>query len=569
MAESAAALLQDGALVAACEEERFTRVKHAGGFPYRSIRSVLEQHGATLADVDHVAVYWNPYRLGHRVRYMLETLLLDPGRAIGRLRAAANVMGGIKGEEAGWFDLLRVSGSFRRGFGSAPKRVHFLDHHACHMATCFWGSEFDDAAILVMDASGEAACTTWGSARGERIDQIGEHLLPHSLGHFYSAVTAYLGFKMFDGEYKLMGLSPYGNPKGASWIRENLLRSVGSGRYMLDTRVLDFGEVCRGVFRGPFVEHFGPPRPMSELGEFTDRHRDVAASAQRAFEEVAIDMARELRRVTGSRNLAIAGGCGLNCTANGKILGSGEFDALYVPPVPNDAGGAWGAAMLLHNKLTGKRPAPLRSAQLGPRFSDAETGRAVAEHPQLESRELGDGIAARAAEALADGAVIAWMQGGMEYGARALGGRSFLADPRSDSVREKINEKIKKRELFRPFAPSVKAERADDYFELGQSSPFMTIVVPVRADQRNKIPAVTHVDGTARPQTVERDVSPRYWALLDQFERRTGVPVLLNTSFNIQEPIVCTPSEALRTFCQSGVDAIAIGGHWVTRKQPH
>jgi carbamoyltransferase len=418
-----------------------------------------------------------------------------------------------------------------------------------------------------MDASGEAACTTWGVGRGTRIEKIDEHLLPHSLGHFYSAVTKYLGFKMFDGEYKVMGLSPYGDPSGAAWIRKHLLRSAPGGRYMLDTKVLDFGDVSRGVFRGPFVEHFGPPREPHEEAEFTDRHRDVAASAQRAFEEVALEMSRELRRATGARHLTIAGGCGLNCTANGRILNAGFFDGVFVPPVPNDAGGALGAAMLLHVRLTGRRPEPIAHAQLGPGFEEPEIAKAIGERSDVLGERLGvDGVVARAAEALAGGAVLGWFQGRMEFGARALGNRSFLADPRSDSVRELMNQKIKKRELFRPFAPSVKAERAADYFALEQDSPFMTIVVPVRPEKREVIPAVTHVDGSARPQTVERSVNPVYWKLLDRFEALTGVPVLLNTSFNIQEPIVCTPGDALRTFAESGVDALAIGDYWVTRR---
>jgi carbamoyltransferase len=259
----------------------------------------------------------------------------------------------------------------------------------------------------------------------------------------------------------------------------------------------------------------------------------------------------------------------LNCTANGKILGSGIFDAVYVPPVPHDAGGAMGAAMLLYAELTGRRPEPILHAQLGPAFDASEIRAALGDFGQLRAEPLEESaLLARSAELLASGGVMAWFQGAMEYGPRALGNRSFLADARHDSVRDTLNEKIKKRELFRPFAPSVKAEKASEYFEIEQPSPFMTIIVPVRGDKRAVIPAVTHVDGTARPQTVERDVNPRYWGLLDRFEALTGVPLLLNTSFNIQEPIVCTPREALKTFSASGVDALALGDFWVTRRAP-
>jgi carbamoyltransferase len=435
------------------------------------------------------------------------------------------------------------------------------------MASGVYGSKFDTCAILIMDGAGEAACTTWARGREGQLTTIDEHLLPHSLGHFYSAVTGYLGFKMLDGEYKLMGLSPYGDPSGGGWIRQNLLRSVGPGRYRLESDGLDYHEALRGRFAGAFADHFGPPRPPEEGGEFNDRHRDIAASAQRAFESVVLDMARELRRRTRTADLVIAGGCGLNCVANGRILREGIFERTYVPPVPHDAGGALGAAMGLYVALTGKRPHSLDHAQLGPEYSNVQIQKALEQYADLHAEELDEGsLVRRTADWLAAGSVIGWIQGRMEYGPRALGNRSFLADPRSDSIRDVINQKIKKRELFRPFAPSVKAEKASNYFELDQDSPFMTIVVPVRQQARSLIPAVTHVDGTARPQTVDRAINQRYWKLLDAFEKRTGVACLLNTSFNIQEPIVCTPEEALATFARSDVDALAIGDFWITRR---
>jgi carbamoyltransferase len=571
MTESAAVLLCDGKVVAAAEEERFSRVKHDGGFPYRAIEFVLRAGGLTLGDVDHVAVYWNPFDLGYRARYLAETALRDPRLFVEKARRALTIWQGASasGEDSGWGSLFKTAKKLEERFGRAPKNVRFLDHHLCHMASCFLPSPFEEAAILVMDGAGEAACTSSGMGRGTKLERLSEHKLPHSLGHFYAAVTGYLGFKMLDGEYKLMGLSPYGDPGGARWIRSHTLQSPAPGRYALDTSSLDYHRALRGVFSGSFSEHFGPPRPRSEDAPFDDRHRDIAASAQRAFEEVALDMAAELRKRTGLRSLVIAGGCGLNCTANGKILSSGSFDAIYVPPVPHDAGGALGAALLLYTELTGRRPEPLLHAQLGPTFGESEIRSALGDFPALRADALEEpALLERSAELLASGGVMAWFQGAMEYGPRALGNRSFLADPRHDSVRDTLNEKIKKRELFRPFAPSVKAEKASEYFEIGQPSPFMTIIVPVRGEKRAVIPAVTHVDGTARPQTVERGVNARYWGLLDRFEARTGVPLLLNTSFNIQEPIVCTPREALTTFAASGVDALALGDFWVTRRAP-
>jgi carbamoyltransferase len=514
-------------------------------------------------------VYWDPYKLGHRARWLTDLLVHEPRRFVEKARRAASVWRGdhTTGEDSGWGSLFQTRSKLKEHFGAAPRMVRFLDHHRCHMASCYYASHFEDAAILVMDGAGEAACTTWGHGRGLEMRVLDEHLLPHSLGHFYSAVTGYLGFKMLDGEYKLMGLSPYGDPSGARWLREHVLATTAPGHYALDTEALDYHRALRGDFAGAFAEHFGPPRPPSEMGDFDDRHRAVAASAQRAFEEVVLDMARVLRRLTGARRLAIAGGCGLNCVANGRVLREGIFEEVYVPPVPHDAGGALGAAMLLHAELTGMRPAAVDHAHFGPEYSEAQVGAAIAGRSDVVSERLDEAaLVERAAEALARGEVLAWMQGRMEYGPRALGSRSFLADPRSDGIRDVINAKIKKRELFRPFAPSVKAEKAGEYFEIAQASPFMTIIVPVRGEARAKVPAVTHVDGTARPQTVEREVNPRYWKLLDAFERRTGVPVLLNTSFNIQEPIVCTPGEALATFARSGVDALVLGGHWVTRR---
>ncbi len=568
MTESAAVLMRDGKVVAAAEEERFSRIKHDGGFPYRAIEFVLRSQGLGLGDVDHVAVYWNPYDLAYRARYLVETALKDPRLFLEKARRALTIWQGASesGADSGWGSLFKTARNLEERFGTAPKNVRFLDHHLCHIASCFFPSPFEEAAVLIMDGAGEAACTTVGVGRGTSLSVTRTHKLPHSLGHFYAAITGYLGFKMLDGEYKLMGLSPYGDPAGARWMREHQLRTTAPGCYELDTGALDYHRALRGNFEGTFAGHFGAPRPRSEDAPFDDRHRDIAASAQRAFEEVVLDLSAELRRSTGAKSLAIAGGCGLNCTANGRILARGIFEEIYVPPVPNDSGGALGAAMLLYTELTGKRPEPLMHAQLGPSFSSTEISSALRSFPALKAEAVSeDVLLTRSADLLASGGVMAWFQGAMEYGPRALGNRSFLADPRSDGVRDVLNEKIKKRELFRPFAPSVKAEKASEYFEIRQPSPFMTIIVPVREEKRSVIPAVTHVDGTARPQTVDRAVNPRYWGVLDRFEALTGVPVLLNTSFNIQEPIVCTPKEALTTFSASGVDALALGDVWVTR----
>ncbi|HQH26534.1 MAG TPA: carbamoyltransferase C-terminal domain-containing protein [Oligoflexia bacterium] len=566
MTESSAALLIDGKCAACVEEERFTRIKHSGGFPFRSIAAVLAQSSLSLADVDAVAVYWDPYRLAFRARYLIETFFYNPKLFCEKIQRAFCVWHGAAGTDSGWADMFKTAKYLQRS-GACAAPIRFLDHHECHIAGSFFISPFERAAVLIMDGAGEEACTTWARGDGVSFSKLDEHRLPHSLGHYYAAVTGYLGFKMLDGEYKLMGLSPYGDPSGAQWIRKNFLLDRGNGRYALRTEVLDFHRALRGRFAGAFADYFGEPRPRSDTAEFNDRHRDIAASAQRAFEEVVLAMAGEMRRCTGEKKLCIAGGCGLNCTANGKILTAGVADEIFVPPAPHDSGAALGAAVLLYSRLTGKRPEPMVHAQYGPQFENGALTEALAQFKGLEAEQLDEEeLLARCVETLVSQGVIAWFQGRMEFGPRALGNRSFLADPRRDDIRDVINEKIKKRELFRPFAPSVKAEKAAEYFELHQSSPFMTIIVPVRAEKRAVIPAVTHVDGTARPQTVEQKDNPRYWKLLDRFEARTGVPVLLNTSFNIQEPIVCAPKDALATFERSGVDALALGDYWVRRR---
>ncbi|MBL4850616.1 MAG: carbamoyltransferase [Planctomycetes bacterium] len=567
MTESAAVLLEDGVVTAAAEEERFSRVKHQSGIPYRAIEWALESRGLQLADLDQVALYWNPYDLAYRARFMAETALTSPGLFVERLRRSFTVLRGPEeGQDAGWLSMFQLEARLRERFGEPLPPVVSYDHHTCHMASCFYPSPFEEAAILVMDGAGESACTTSGFGRGTALDVLDQHRLPHSLGHYYSAITGYLGFGMLDGEYKVMGLCPYGDPsEAATWIRSRFLISPRRGRYELVPGVLDYHRALRGHFPGAFAAHFGPAR---EPGASLDQaHMDLAAGAQLAFEEVVLDMARALRERTGARNLVIAGGCGLNCVANGKLLAEGGFDQIYVPPVPHDAGGALGAALLAHVRSQGQRPDRIDHAQFGPDIDPAAVQAALAERSDLSSEALEpSALIQRSAETIAAGGIVAWVQGRTEFGPRALGNRSFLADPRRADVREQINVEVKQREPFRPFAPSIKAERADDYFELGQPSPFMTIVTPVRPERRCEIPAVTHVDGTARPQTVAREVNPRYWELLDRFEALTGVPLLLNTSFNIQEPIVCTPREALDTFARSKIAGMALGDHWVTRK---
>ena len=568
MTEASAALLDDGVIVAASEEERFSRRKHQGGTPYGAIRWALESQGLTLADIDHVAIYWDPWRLGFRAKYLASLLFREPTILPTKLRRAMTVWRGNQGVNSGYVSVMRIRKNLQKEFGYKHPNVHFLDHHLSHAASAYFGSGWDKAGVLIMDGAGEEACTSLYSAEGDRFRRIDAINLPHSIGQYYSAITGYLGFKMMDSEYKVMGLSPYGDTSGAAWIRENYLVDAGESGYALRPGYLEYHRGHLGDFGGKFAKHFGPPRKPGE--PITDHHRDIAASAQAAFEDVVLRLACRVRKDSGSNRLVIAGGCGLNCMASGRILREGIFDEIYVPPVPHDAGGALGAAMLLHQQLTGERPETIRTAQFGPVFDDDAIRKAIESSSEVASEQLEEqALIERTAECIDNGGVVAWFQGHAEYGPRALGNRSFLADPRRESAREDLNRKIKKREPFRPFAPSVKAENATEYFEIDQPSPFMTIIVPVRSEKRDVIPAVTHVDGSARPQTVEREINPRYWGVLDAFEKRTGVPVLLNTSFNIQEPIVCAPNEAIDTFLRSEADALAIGNFWVTKKSAH
>lgn len=572
MGESAAALLKDGVLIAAVEEERFTRVKHEGCFPLRAIRSCLSQAGIGLADVAHVGVYWQPFRMGVRTRAVLKTALRHPSAFLGKMGRALQEFtpaggGQSSASQGSWVELFLVRSLLTKHFGACHARMHYLDHHRCHLASAFFASPFKEATLLVFDGAGEDVSTTLAVGTGTDIHVLRSIPWPHSLGHFYSAMTGFLGFTMLDGEYKMMGLAPYGSPDYLSFIRQNILVSDAPGSYRLNGDLLDYHAAFKKQFHPLLLKTFGSPR-LSDDAPFTERHQQIAASAQSAFEEVVSDLASWAFLQGGKRtNVAIAGGCALNCSANGRLLREGPFTQMYVPPAPHDAGCAVGAALLVYHERLGKpRQFEMTHACYGPEYGEQDIGRTLRAQG-IDAQPIADEavLLTRAVEVLCSGRILGWFQGAMEFGPRALGSRSFLADPRNDSIRDTLNRKIKRRELFRPFAPSVKAESAADYFVMPQQSPFMTLTVPVRDHQRTRIPAVTHVDGSARVQTVSRASNPRYWNLLDRFEKETGIPVLLNTSFNTQEPIVCTPEQALVTFARSGVDALVIGNYFIDR----
>ncbi len=566
MGSSAAALVVDGTVVAAIEEERLSRIKNDGGFPHLAIAACLEKAGLSFDQLDHICIYWQPWRVGTRVRATLREAFGDRRRAMAQARRIVNLFGGVGApptypEMTGrWSDLFRVRSILKRHFGACDAKIHFYDHHTCHRASAYQISGFDRALSLSYDGGGEEHSTVLAYLEGGRTEILRQVKWPNSLGHYYSYFTGYLGFRMLEGEYKMMGLAPYGTPRFADRILSDVLTLAPDGAYLFNSRLASYHQALEGRFSPDMADLLCPPRaPDAPLG---DEHRDLAASVQAAFEAVLMHMMRwAADRYPDVRNLCVSGGCGLNVTANGRLRDAGLFDRIFVPPAPHDAGCAIGAALVGHGLLQpGAGHARMDHPYLGSAFDDDQIAVAFADLGlEVPGRLDAAGTADACARALADGEVVAWFQGGSEFGPRALGARSFLADPRSDAMRETLNAKIKKREPFRPFAPSVKEEAADRFFEIHQPSPYMNIVSRVRDEQKAAIPAVTHVDGTARVHTVSRAVNPQYWELIDRFEALTGVGVLLNTSFNIQEPIVNTPHEAIRTFLASGVDKLAIG----------
>lgn len=551
--EATCCLLVDGELVAAASEERFSRVKHDPRMPVEAFRWCLAQGGlAHPGELDAVAWYELPEAKHDRQLWTIERAgrdtagvaaeNLDPDRPLRSVR-----------ERLGW---------------DGP--VHTFPHHLSHAASAYAFSGFEEAAVLTIDGVGEWATTTYGVGTGGEVELFEEVRFPHSLGLFYSAITALLGFRVNGGEYKVMGLAPYGEPRYAARLRE-VVRSdssrEGGGGFTLDLGYFGFLNGQRMFSDAlPRLLEGRPRRPDEEL---TPWHADVARSAQAVLEELLLDKVRYLHERTrdriGGDDLCMAGGVALNCVANGRILREGPFRRLFVQPAAGDAGGALGAAALAHRDLTGGSTpvAPLRHVFLGPAFSAGEIDRllAAAGLPRCDYRGREDALIADVAERLAAGQVIGWFQGPMELGPRALGARSILASPLDPRMRERINRKVKKREGFRPFAPAVLADRAAEHFDLGPGSegaaPYMLLTC--RVVSKLALPAVTHVDGSARPQTVDPAAAPRFAALLAAFERRTGCPVLLDTSFNVAgEPIVRSPADALASAAEAGLDAVVI-----------
>ena len=584
--DSAAALVVDGRIVAAAQEERFTRKKNDAGYPQHAIDYCLQAGGLTPADLDQVVFYDKPFLKFER---LLETYVAMAPRGFRSFSMAIPLW--VK-EKLFQKDLLR-----RRLKALDPAvdwngKLLFTEHHQSHAASAFYPSPFPAAVVLTMDGVGEWATTSAAIGQGNRLEMLREIHFPHSLGLLYSAFTYYTGFAVNSGEYKLMGLAPYGQPQYAPAILENLMDLKADGSFRLN---LDYFDYCTGLkMTGRrFAELFGgPPRQPEEPLE--QRHMDLAASIQTVLEEAVLRLTRSLSEETGLPYLCLAGGVALNCVANGKILRDGRFKDIWIQPAAGDAGGALGAALAAsHGLFDEPRPAiveesgqdAMGGAYLGPEFSHEEICRVLDDagtrYAVLSDRELIEATVA----ALAKGQAVGWFQGRMEFGPRALGSRSILADARSPTIQQTLNLQVKERESFRPFAPSVLRSAAADWFDLDADSPYMLLVAGVKAERRKEggnalagvdrvreirsdIPAVTHVDYSARVQTVHPETNPRYHALLTAFAAQTGCPVIVNTSFNVnEEPIVCTPQDALRCFRAAGLDCLAMGNCFLRKEE--
>jgi carbamoyltransferase len=545
--DSAAALLEDGVLVAAAQEERFTRKKHDPDFPRRAIDFCLKSAGIRIEDVDHLGFYDKPM-------LKLERILLSHIQHFPRSKEQF-----VRAIPAWMKEKLSIRRVVAKELGWKKKPVWFSEHHVSHGASSFLCSPFAEAAILTVDGVGEWATATRGVGRGNTMDLFDEIRFPHSLGLLYSAFTGYLGFKVNSAEYKVMGLAPYGQPRYTDAIRR-LIDVAPDGSFRLDMSYFDFDFGMR-MCNEKFFELLGRP-PRESDGPVEDFHKDVARSLQELVDDVMCRQATALVERTGLTDLCLAGGVALNCVANGRILKRTPVKRVFVQPAAGDAGGALGVALFIDCMVLGNpRRFVMERADWGPAWSDAEI-RAVLEHYGAKYRGCGGEAAVcdETARHVADGKVVGWFQGRMEYGPRALGNRSILGDPRVPDMRDRINLKIKFREGFRPFAPSVLAERAGDWFDLGgHESPFMLLVADVLEGKRT-IPAVTHVDQSARIQTVSETNAPLFHALLRAFERQTGVPLMVNTSFNVRgEPIVCTPEEAFQCFIRTHMDTLVMG----------
>jgi carbamoyltransferase len=563
--DAAAALVVDGELVAAAEEERFNRIKHVAGFPSLAARWCLEEGGIDPSSLDHIAVSRDPRaNVGQK---LLRTI--RHGASARYLKARLQNAAKIRDAKTALADALGIE------LGELSAQLHNVEHHQTHVASAFFVSPFENAAILSVDGFGDFASTMTAVGHGNSYEVLDRVLFPHSLGIFYAALTQWLGFPYYGDEGKVMGLAPYGDPEPFMKPMRDVVHTTGDlfelnlDYFTHDKEGVDMtwdeGSPRIGrIFSEKLVETFGPAREPD--GEITKHYEDVAAAVQKRLEEVYLHVVERLQQRTGMTDLCLAGGVALNAVANGRIRPETGFDGLYVQPAAGDSGTAVGAAYYVWNQeLHQPRTFVMKHAFTGPQYSDAEIEAAVSQSGLQATRLDDDALYPQIAERIAAGDVVGWFQEQMEFGPRALGHRSIVADPRSADMKDVLNARIKQREPFRPFAPSILADSVGDWFEQDYTSPFMVLVYKTRAEKRALIPAVNHVDDTGRVQSVERDVDPRYYRLIEEFGRQTGVPILLNTSFNENEPVVMTPADALDTFQKTKMDVLVLGNYVLRR----
>ena len=585
--DSAACLLKDGDILAAAQEERFTRKKHDAGFPRYAIEYCLKEAGISANEIANVVFYEKPFVKFER---LLETYLAFAPKGLTSFAKAMPVW--VKDK---LFQKSLLTKEFTKTLGGDinwRERLLFSEHHLSHAASAFYPSPFESAAVLTLDGVGEWTTTSLALGKGKNLKVVKEIHFPHSLGLLYSAFTYYTGFKVNSGEYKVMGLAPYGEPKYADLIKEKLIKVAEDGSFQLDMSYFDYATGLK-MTNKKFDTLFGGPPRTSET-DLTQREMDLAASVQKVTEDIIVQIAKRIAKETGSRNLCLAGGVALNCVANGILLREKIFDNIWIQPAAGDAGGALGAALsawyLHHAKersVSSERDS-MKGAYLGPEFTDdeieAELSACGARFKKLSESELIEQVAT----ALADEKAVGWMQGRMEFGPRALGGRSIIADPRSSVMQKQLNLKVKYRESFRPFAPSVLREDVGDWFEHDADSPYMLLVADVQKNKRrsmtaeeealfgidklnvprSSVPAITHVDYSARIQTVHGDTNPRYHSVISKFKEKTGCPLVVNTSFNVRgEPIICTPTDAFKCFMGTELDVLAVGDYLLLKEE--
>jgi carbamoyltransferase len=585
--DSAACLLKDGEIIAAAQEERFTRKKHDAGFPVHAIQYCLKEAGIAAKDIDNVVFYEKPFVKFER---LLETYLAFAPKGFTSFAKAMPVW--IKDKLFQKSALIKELKLTLDESVEWRERLLFSEHHLSHAASAYYPSPFDRAAVLTLDGVGEWTTTSLAIGKSSDLQVVKEIHFPHSLGLLYSAFTYYTGFKVNSGEYKVMGLAPYGEPRYADLIREKLITVAEDGSFQLDMSYFDYATGLT-MTNKKFDALFGGP-PRTSESELTQREMDLAASVQKVTEDIVLELARGIAKETGERNLCLAGGVALNCVANGILLRAKIFDNIWIQPAAGDAGGALGAALstwyLHHNKerFTATERDAMNGAYLGPEFTDTETESELkacgAQFKKLSEDELIEEVAS----ALADEKAVGWMQGRMEFGPRALGGRSIIADPRSPAMQKQLNLKVKYRESFRPFAPSVLREDVSEWFEHYTDSPYMLLVADVQNDKRramtaeeealfgidklnvprSSVPAITHVDHSARIQTVHADTNPKYHTVISKFKEKTGCPLVVNTSFNVRgEPIICTPTDAFKCFMGTEMDVLAVGNFILYKEQ--